>query len=251
MIDSYRPVKRQEKLSIQVADQIIDLILDGKLKEGDRLPPERELCETFGVSRTVIREAVSVLEAKGLVSSVTGSGTYVRSIQAEDVVSSLGLYISTMSKSVSMMHLLEIRLVIEPRVARLAAERATEEDIQDLQEIWLAMCRLSHSEDTETFAKKDLDFHVRLARASHNPLFEIVLQPLTDVLYQLIYVGSGLPGAAKEACAYHRTVLDAIEAHDADRAAKAIMDHLKQTERVTSKGLREQEKKEKISHPEE
>ncbi len=239
MIDSYRPVKRQEKLSVQVADQIMDQIAEGKLQEGDRLPPERDLCDTFDVSRTVIREAVSILEAKGLVSSITGSGTYVRSIQAEDVVSSLGLYISSMSKSVSMMHLLEVRRVIETQVAHFAAERATDEDIDDLESLWMEMCQLAH--EPEDFAKKDLEFHVRLARASGNPLFEIVLMPLTDVLLQLIYVGSVVPGTPEEACDYHRRVVDAVRSRDADKAVAAVVDHLKQTERVTIKGLRKQD----------
>jgi GntR family transcriptional repressor for pyruvate dehydrogenase complex len=241
MIDSYRPVKRQEKLSVQVADQIMDLIAEGKLQEGDRLPAERDLCDTFDVSRTVIREAVSILEAKGLVSSITGSGTYVRSIQAEDVVNSLGLYISTMSKSVSMMHLLEVRRVIETQVARFAAERATQEDIDDLETLWMDMCQ--RIEAPEDFAKKDLEFHVRLARASGNPLFEIVLLPLTDVLLQLIYVGSVVPGTPEEACDYHRRVVEAVRSGDADKAVEAVVNHLKQTERVTIKGLRETEKK--------
>ncbi|MCD4672390.1 MAG: GntR family transcriptional regulator, partial [Anaerolineaceae bacterium] len=117
MVDTYRLVKRQEKLSVQVVEQIIDLIVEGKLTEGDRLPPEREMCDTFGVSRTVIREAISVLEAKGLLASQIGSGTYVRAIQSEDIANTLGLYISTQSKSISMMQLLEVRRIYETQIA--------------------------------------------------------------------------------------------------------------------------------------
>ena len=222
----------------------MDLIVEGKLQEGDRLASERDLCDTFDVSRTVIREAVSILEAKGLVSSVTGSGTYVRSIQREDVVNSLGLYISTNTKSVSMMHLLEVRWVIETQVARYAAERASDEDIRLLEEEWQMMCRLK--DNPMVFAEKDLNFHVLLARASGNPLFEIMLQPLTDVLLQSIYVGSTLPGITEQACSYHRNVMDAIKAHDPDQAVKAIQDHLKQTRVVTIRGLREKERHETV-----
>ena len=237
MFDSYRPVRRQEKLSVQVADQLIDLILEGKLKEGDRLPPEREMCETFGVSRTVIREAVSVVEAKGLVSSLIGSGTYVRAVQREDVVSSLGLYMSTMSKSISMMHVLEVRWVIETQTVLFAAERATEEDIAELEELLADMQGLVH--DPVACSQKDLEFHLRLARASGNPLFEIVLQPLTEVLQELIYVGSRLPGITEQAYTHHRAILDAIKTHDVAKAAAAMENHLRQTERVTIRGLRE------------
>lgn len=240
MTDTYRPVKRHEKLSVQVAEQIIDLIIDGKLLEGERLPPERDFCETFEVSRTVIREAVSILEAKGLVYSVTGSGTYVRSIQQEDVVNSLGLYISTNTKSVSVEHLLEARWVIESQVARFAANRATDEDLQLLEDVWLEMCDLT--DDPMAFSKKDLDFHVRLAHASGNPLFEIMLQPLTDFILQSIYVVTTLPGITKQACDYHRAVIDAIKIHDSEMAVTAIQEHLKQSRVVTIRGLREKER---------
>src|SRR5512135_2426348 len=109
MIDSYRPVNRQEKLSIQVAEQIKVMIVEGKLKDGDRLPSVQNMCKTFGVSRTVIREAISILETKGLLASQAGSGTYVRSIQSEDVADSFGLFISTQDRTVSMANLLEVR----------------------------------------------------------------------------------------------------------------------------------------------
>lgn len=239
MTNSYQAVKRQEKLSIQVADQIIELIVDGKLNEGDRLPPERELCELFSVSRTVIREAISNLEARGLISSITGSGSYVRSIQGDYVSNSLGLYITTNNQSVSINHLLEVRRVIETQVAHLAAIRANDSDIHALESIWEEMCKLI--DNPVGFAEKDLEFHVLLARASGNPLFEIVLKSLTDVLLQSIYIGSELPGTALEACECHRAVIDAIKNRDSTKATETMVYHLKQSERVTIIGLKEKE----------
>src|SRR5574342_1317761 len=103
----YQPVKRQEKLSVQVADQLQSSILANELKPGDRLPPERVLCDRFEVSRTVIREAISILEAKGLLTSKGGSGTYVRAIQSGDVADSIGIYISAPSHLVSLEDLIE------------------------------------------------------------------------------------------------------------------------------------------------
>jgi GntR family transcriptional repressor for pyruvate dehydrogenase complex len=236
MVDSYQPVKRQEKLSVQVVEQIIDLIIEGKLKDGDRLPPERELCETFGVSRTVIREAISVLEAKGLLESQTGSGTYIRAIQSEDIANSLSLYISSQSQTVSMLHFLEVRRIFEPEIAELAAERASKEDIAGLEAILSSMCSLV--KNPAAFAEKDLEFHVCLARASGNPLLEMLLEPFTGIMLQFIFVGSSSPDTAEEACGHHQAVLDAIKAGDGKRAAEAMADHLQQTERVTAKGLR-------------
>jgi len=236
MIKEYRQVKRQEKLSIQVAEQIIRIIVEGKLKDESRLPPERELCESFGVSRTVVREAVSVLEAKGLLTSLPGNGTYVRAMQGGDVSNSFGLFIATQSHSVSMKHLLEVRRVIEINTVQLAAERASAEDIIELEEILSTMLGLVS--EPAAFAKKDFEFHVTLARASGNPLFEILLEPLADVILQGIYVGSTLPGIAEEACVFHTSVLEAIKDHDVSKAIETMAAHLKQTERVTSLGLR-------------
>jgi GntR family transcriptional regulator, transcriptional repressor for pyruvate dehydrogenase complex len=235
--DSYEPVKRQEKLSKQVADQIQHMILSGEITPGDRLPAERDLCDTFQVSRTVIREAISILEAKGLLESQGGSGNYVRALEGGDVSNSLGMYITTQSKSVSMMNLLEVRRVLEVQIARLAAERITEDGIGHLEQILASMRRLV--DDPAPFAQKDLEFHVTLARESQNPLFEIILEPLADELLQLIYVGSNLPGTAQEACQYHRAILDRLEEKDVDGSARAMTDHLGQTERVTRKGLEE------------
>ncbi|MCD4672657.1 MAG: FCD domain-containing protein, partial [Anaerolineaceae bacterium] len=81
-------------------------------------------------------------------------------------------------------------------------------------------------------------FHVGLARASDNPLFELILEPLTGLMLQFISVGSSSPDAAKEACSHHRAVLDAVKHGDAERAYQAMFAHLEQTERVTAQGLR-------------
>ena len=238
MIDAaYQPVKRPEKLSKQVADRIQGLILASELNPGDRLPAERDLCEQFAVSRTVIREAISILEAKGLLASQGGSGNYVRAIQGEDVSNSIGMYISTQSDSFSLENLMELRRVLELQIVRLAAERATPQAIEDLESILAAMCATIN--DTKVFAKNDLEFHVALARASQNRLFSILLEPLTDVLLQLIYVGSNLPGIAEEACGYHRKILDQVKAHNVDGAVEAMTSHLNQTHRVTTQGLTE------------
>ena len=243
--DTYQPVKRQEKLSKQVADQIKVMILSNEINPGDRLPAERDLCETFQVSRPVIREAISILEAQGLLESKGGSGNYVRALKGGDVSNSLGMFISTQSKSVSMMDLLEVRRVLEVQIVRLAAERITEAGIEYLEQLLDLMSDLI--DDPGTFAQRDLEFHVALAKESQNPLFEIILEPLADVMLQLIYVGSNLPGTAKEACQYHRVILDRLKEKDVDGAALAMINHLGQTERVTRQGLEEKRlKSEKV-----
>jgi len=238
MENDYTPVKRQEKLSSQVAEQIQQLILSRQLKPGDRLPTERELGETFQVSRTVIREAIRVLEARGLVESQTGSGTYVRAIKGEEVANSLGMYITTQGRFFSLESLMEVRRVLEIQVVRLAAQRATESDINHLESILQNMCRSVN--DVDAFSRWDLEFHLQLARASGNSLFVILLEPLTEALFELIWTGSSTPGAAEEACAYHRRVLEFVKDRQSEKAADAMREHLDQSQRVTAMGIDQQ-----------
>jgi GntR family transcriptional repressor for pyruvate dehydrogenase complex len=233
---SYQPVKRQEKLSVQVADQIQGLILASHLMPGDRLPTERELCDQFQVSRTVVREAVSILEAKGLLTSKGGSGTYVRAMQGGDVADSIGMFISTQGQSVSMEDLMEVREVLEVQIASLAAQRATPQGIQELERI-MAECR-DVIDDPAAFAAKDLEFHVALARLSGNSLFSILLEPFADALYQGRRLASTQPGVAREAVALHQGILDRVKAGDPQGAARAMVKHLEQSRRVTFSALR-------------
>ena len=233
----YQPVRRQEKLSFQIADQIRGLILASELKPGDQLPPERVLCDRFEVSRTVVREAISILEAKGLLTSRGGSGTYVRAIQSKDVADSIGMYISTQSQSVSLEDLMEVRRVLEVQIARLAAERATPEGIEELERN-IAACR-EVLDDPEAFATKDLEFHMALARLSQNSLFGTISEPLADALYEARRLASRLPGVTREATDLHQGILDEIKARDPEGAAMAMSEHLDQSRRVTLEGIRE------------
>jgi len=230
------PVQRKNKLSGQVEEQIQNLILSRKLQPGERMPTERELGESFQVSRTVIREALRALEARGLVESQTGSGTYVRAIQSEDVSHSLGMYITTQGQFFTLESLMEVRRVLEIQVVRLAAERATPQDIEKLESILEKM--FESINDVKTFSQWDLEFHMAVAHTSGNPLFGIMIAPLTEALFELIWTGSETPGAVKDACQYHQNILDAIKNKDPEAAAEVMREHLDQSQRVTSEGLK-------------
>lgn len=229
------PIQRKDKLSGQVGERIQELILSRKLKPGDRLPTERELGQYFQVSRTVIREAMRTLEARGLVESQTGSGTYVRAIHEQDVANSLGLYIFTQGKAFTLESLMEVRRVLEFQMVRLAAERATNDDLEKLSSVLEEMRK--STEDTDTFSKWDLEFHMAIARASGNPIFGIVIEPLTGALFELVWVGSGTPGAMQDACDFHSKILDCIKKKDPDLAERTMRAHLDQCQRVATERL--------------
>jgi GntR family transcriptional repressor for pyruvate dehydrogenase complex len=233
--NSFEQIQRGEKLSVQVTEQIEHIILSGEIHPGEKLPPERELCQQFGVSRTVIREAVRVLEAKGLLTSKGGSGTYVRALEPEDVSSSLGMYLSTQSHSISHDDLMEVRRVLEVKVAAFAAERAQPDSIDELRDLLSKM--ESVVGDSDAFAQYDLEFHVTLARATGNEIFALLLDPFIDVLYEARRMASKLEGVPEEAIEFHRKILERVEARDPDGAAEAMAMHIEQAHRVTKKAI--------------
>ena len=220
----------------RLVKQIQEMIFRGELELGDRLPSEAELCEQFGVSRTVIREAVRTLEAKGLLVSQSGSGTYVRGIQSEDVVDSIGMYIITRDKPISHAKLMEVRRVLEVQIAGLAAERATPESLEELDRLISKMD--GARDDPRAFAQFDLEFHVALARATGNELLQILLDPFMDALYEARRLASELPGVPEEAMAFHRDIREKVGAGDAQGADRAMSAHLDQSNRVILRALK-------------
>lgn len=237
---SLPPIRRNQKLSIQVADRIEYLILDGKIRPEQRIPTERILGDTFQVSRTVVREAIRILEARGLLVSKAGSGTYVRALQEKDVSHSLGLYISTQQgQNFSLKSLIEVRQVLEIQIAGFAAERATNQDVIKLKSILDLMCE--SKKDARAFAKWDLQFHLQIAKASGNSLFGILIEPLTEALLELIWAGSISPGAVDEACQFHQDIFTSIKNRDVEGAKISMHNHLIQSQRVAILGLEQRQ----------
>jgi GntR family transcriptional repressor for pyruvate dehydrogenase complex len=239
-MDYSSPIVRQNRLSLQVAEQIQNQILQNKLHVGDRLPPERELTENFRVSRTVIREAIRILEAKGLLESQGGNGTFVRGVQSNDVADSLVMYFSTGKETITHEELMEVRNIFEVQISRLAAERISPVGIQKLEELLESMRATANSADE--FAKYDLEFHLELARATNNRLMEVLLDPLIDGLYEERRLASMLPGIAEEAIGLHAVILEKVKNRDANGASLAMQQHLEQANRVITKALHEYRK---------
>ena len=220
----YKKVNRQVKLSQQVADQIEQLYRDRKLEAGKRLPPERDLCEDFGVSRTVIREAINILEAKGLLISQSGSGTYVQEIGPKNVQDMLDLFFSTQTDDAIVHHAFEFRVTLEVQIARLAADKRTEEDVETLRQLVDSM--QGAVTDVARFSRLDLDFHLALARSTQNPFFEVFLIPYFRTIDRLVERSNAIAGRTGETLKSHRTIVAAIERRDGDRAAEHMRDHV-------------------------
>jgi len=212
------------RLYEKVAAQIQQRITDGELKPGDRLPPEHVLVREFGVSRTVIREAIQSLKTRGLVSVKHGSGVFV-SEPTVDMVSEL---FSTLFqfKGASVYDLHEAREILEVEIAALAAERASEEDKAELFE------KLEWMEKTcgslREYVELDLIFHGILARATGNQIFLLLLEPLVDLLRQSRLKATQAPGGVQGSFRGHRAIYESIERGDKEGARLAMREHLRE-----------------------
>ncbi|MCR4425111.1 MAG: FadR family transcriptional regulator [Firmicutes bacterium] len=213
-------------LSQEVADRIQRLIVDQSLEVGTMLPSENSLAQSFGVSRTVIREAFKVLKAKGLVDVQPGKGTVVRSPGRKSVSDTIKLYLTVKQggKPSHIEALYEIREVLECRIAELAAARRTPEDLCHLRD---ALERMKEQqEDAQGWTRADLEYHRLLARSTQNDLFLLLLQPIAELLGEVIYRGWTEPSGADQGIAAHEAILRAIEEQSPEEARRLMADHV-------------------------
>jgi GntR family transcriptional repressor for pyruvate dehydrogenase complex len=214
------------KLRDRAADELLDLVISGGLNPGERLPPERELCARLNVSRTVVREALNLLEARGLISIEHGRGAVVSGGNTDAVRDTLGVVLRVRPKA--LWELLEIRQILEVEIAGLAAERATEEDVSAMR---VQLDRMLASIDApEGYVDADVEFHALLARAARNGVLLTMLDPIVDLLRASRRVSaSRRPGSALRALGEHEEILRRVEAGDAEGARREMRSHLANT----------------------
>jgi GntR family transcriptional repressor for pyruvate dehydrogenase complex len=172
-------VIQTSRLYEQIVQQIEASILKGVLKPGDQLPAERDLAQQFGVSRTAVREAVKALREKGLLEALHGRGTFIKDGTSKAVRQSLDLMIKIGQPDGSI-HLAEVREILEPEIAALAATRIEEQHFAMMREA-IAMMDNSLTDDPEAFIEGDLDFHLALAEAAANPLILSLLDSIVGL----------------------------------------------------------------------
>ena len=233
----FTAIPRETSLSARVTAHLEQLIFANRLIPGSRLPSERQLAEQFEVSRTVVREAVRALLAKGLLEVVPGSGTLIRAEPLASASESISLLLSLGIRSGRLDHdkVVEVRRALEVEIAGLAANRATAADLTELAAI--LHTAESGLGDHETFVRTDVAFHAVLARATHNPLFSVILDSITDVMIEVRRVGSRVQGVPARALAYHREILAAVQRGDEAAARQAMDRHLDEARETMARGL--------------
>ncbi len=221
----YRSVSPKKAADL-VFEQIRDLIYVGRVKPGDRLPAERELADTMGVSRPTIREAVGRLVTLGFLEQHQGQGTFVRDVAGEPGRNPLQALVAN-AQDVAR-HLLEVRLGLECNAAVLAARRATEEDILQLESSLESIRRLTDA--GHTAFREDVYFHMRIAYASKNPVqitlmkyfYDLLLQGIRENLEHLYRV----PDNKRLIRSQHEGVFLAIRNRDTHAAFDAMRQHI-------------------------
>lgn len=211
-------------LTDEVADRLASHIRDAGLPPGDRLPTADALASAYGVSRTVIREALSRLKAEGLVETRQGSGAFVA---REHTIRPFRLPARSPEAQDAILHVLELRAVVETEAAALASTHRTPDDLREVTRHLVGMERAATGEDG---IEHDRQFHRAIAVASGNPLFPLFIDFLVQHCRGAILAARQHPtewaAHASAAGAEHRAVLTAIEARDPDRARAAMRDHL-------------------------
>jgi GntR family transcriptional regulator, transcriptional repressor for pyruvate dehydrogenase complex len=216
---------RASRLYEQIVQQIEDSILSGALKPGDQLPAERELAQNFGVSRTAVREAVKALREKGLVEAFSGRGTFITNGTSQAIRQSLD-FMSRIGHHEGLTHLAELRQILEPEIAALAASKIEEQLLATMRESVAVMDR--SLQDPDAYIEADLDFHLALAEAAANPLVLSLLDSIVGLLREQRLRIFRVDGGPERGQYHHKRILAAIESREPEKARATMREHLAQ-----------------------
>jgi GntR family transcriptional repressor for pyruvate dehydrogenase complex len=226
------PPKRV-KLSDQAMETILAQIKRGALRPGDRLPPLRELVVRLGISQTAIREALRGLVGRGVIELQPGRGAFVRNVSSDVLVHPESLFL--LLKQETLTHAIEVRKALEMEAIGLAAERATDDDLAEMERILRKIQRTTKSEDGPF--RHSLDFHLAIAQATHNPLMVNMVKSFVSLLKQGADLGKFTPEAREREYRLHAELYDAIAKKNVLEARQRMRKHLELSKTDATKGL--------------
>ncbi len=230
------PVKRS-RIYENIVNQIHELVREGRWAPGDQIPPERALAERFRVSRSSVREALHALGMQGVIESRQGGGTFVRKADTETLV--LWLAGAILHGQQELAEVLEVRELIEPGIARLAALRAGVEDVSRLEN--LITVQRERAEKNQPFVDEDTAFHYTLAQAADNQILLRLHNVILDVLRESRQIGVHVPGRAQMSLRGHESILEAVKAHDGEAAYRASLAHIAEVRDRSTRALLDDE----------
>ncbi|RLC37778.1 MAG: hypothetical protein DRH33_05455 [Candidatus Nealsonbacteria bacterium] len=218
---SFTTVKRESTLEV-IVQQIKDQIKKGILKPGEKLPSERKLADLLGLSRASVREAIQALAFSGYLEVIQGKGTYVleMSTKYDEIVN----FFSEFS-NYSLDYLMEARIMLEGEFARLAALNASQEEIDLIEKIFK---EIESSKDLNSFVVKDLEFHLTIAKATHNPFMNGLMKIIGEMLYKETQRIIGISGYTREnTIKTTRDLVQAFKKRNAEQAKELMSEHIR------------------------
>lgn len=234
IMKKFKNVGTRDTLVNRVYDQIQKMIMEGGLAPGTMLPPERELCEQFGVSRTALREAVRMLASKGLLETRPGVGTFVTQVSKDGIKEHIGILLNQ-GGGVTLENINQARQILEIEIAGIAAHEATPEDIRLLDKLVQEM--ESAKDKPKEFAAKESAFHAFLSEVTHNPLLVILLDTMSTLNQEVIRLLRAHPDWSQALLADHSRIVNAIQDRDSGQAAHAMQLHLTNICRMAEEAL--------------
>lgn len=214
----------KQELSVAAAKRLRSMIIEKAMKPGDRLPSENSLVQMFGVGRSTVREAIKLLTAENVVEIQRGKGTFI-SRQPGLTRDPLGLEFTNQAKLLD--NLLETRMMIEPQIASLAAQRANEKNLQQIasiiNQIEEAGC------DKSSHTPYDVAFHKAVAECTQNDVLHRILPIIIESIQEGYFISENVPGSYERAIQSHINIYEAIRRKDSESAKLETQKHIRQT----------------------
>lgn len=210
-------------LTDDIVEKLIYYIADNDLKVGDMLPSEKQLMEAMGVSRLPLREALSRLKALGVISVRQGKGAIIKEVNAANLFRQLSPIMRSQG-NLTKAYMIEVRLALEPSVARLAALRGDEQSLVHLEDCVASM--EEKLDEKADFIQCDMEYHQFLARATGNPALDILVSTIHDIMSATQWGIHDSTQMRRRSIEHHKKILIAVLAGDGLAAAKAMEDHL-------------------------
>jgi len=222
---------KTKKVYMKIVEQIRNLIKEGRLKPGDKLPPEQILAEKFGTSRPSVREALSALEILGITESRGGKGNFIKDNLDTPLYEQ---EFRELEEEESPFEILEARKAVETEIVGLAAKKATKEDIVSIRESLDKM--KSAMTNIPGIMEFDREFHINIAKAAHNSLLFSMMTYLVDLLKEKLWINLkekswSIPGRPQKYFEEHTEIFNAIKNKDSKGARKRMYDHLADVEK--------------------
>ncbi|MCB8814209.1 FadR/GntR family transcriptional regulator [Desulfosporosinus shakirovi] len=219
----FEPVKLYGNLSESIVNQIMQAINNGELKSGDKLPSEREMCNMFSVSRTVIRDALKILVGLGVVTTRHGMGAYINEVDGTEDISRLASLLQISRGTIE--ELFQVREVLESQAVIWCTQNANEQDLKQLEHIVRKGKELGDAEESK-LALLDAEFHLKIVEAAGNRVLMRLMVNLLDLLGENRARALMVPGRQRLSVLDHETIVEAIILRNPDLAHQRMLSHL-------------------------